>query len=370
MFKVRINDVEVDIPLFVAVGFSKTIAKLISGDDTIRHLDVMINFRNKENINKIVSILRSSSLSLTVSLQNDDDIFDFAEFGICFGNSKFIEHLEINISKLENEGINKDNVLRIIKYKDMFSHFEEKKQYYSKELEFISANFNSFNNDEYFISWCKKSGNEDRVENIVSSDSIRLNCEDDLLSFIIFINEDNNRFMHLLQYVHIEFCTADVCETFMNSIKHSNIIQSRHSIDVVFSFLSGLISHKRSIQPDINKLKTRYPKEEIKRIQKISQHKTYFAPVKEEPSDFESNIFKAAEKGKLTSVQYLIEQRNISYEEKDCNEQSLLNIASQFGHLLVVKYLHEEWHADVEAKNKWGNTPINIASENGHLEVV
>ena len=49
----------------------------------------------------------------------------------------------------------------------------------------------------------------------------------------------------------------------------------------------------------------------------VSHQKTHFSRVTEKPADFENDICKAAEKGKLTSVQYLIEQCHANVEAKD-----------------------------------------------------
>ena len=41
-----------------------------------------------------------------------------------------------------------------------------------------------------------------------------------------------------------------------------------------------------------------------------------FLPIKEKPKDYEKDIFKACEEGKLTSVQWLIEQENVDKYKK------------------------------------------------------
>ena len=70
------------------------------------------------------------------------------------------------------------------------------------------------------------------------------------------------------------------------------------------------------------------------------------------PDDFVDDIHKAAEKGKLTSVQYLVEQRiRTKVEAKDDYGNTPLILASWEGHLDVVKYLVEQCHANVEAKD-------------------
>ena len=110
-------------------------------------------------------------------------------------------------------------------------------------------------------------------------------------------------------------------------------------------------------------------KKENERLKKPAT-KMVFTPVTEKPEDFESDICKAAEEGKLSSVQYLVEQCHANVEAKDEDGNTPIIWASEKGHLEVVKYLHEECHANAEAKDKNGYTPIICASWSGRLEVV
>ena len=70
-------------------------------------------------------------------------------------------------------------------------------------------------------------------------------------------------------------------------------------------------------------------KKEIETLKKKTKEtKTYFPPVTEKPSDFESDICEAAEEGKLTSVQYLVEQCHADVETKDDDGRTPINYAS------------------------------------------
>ena len=110
---------------------------------------------------------------------------------------------------------------------------------------------------------------------------------------------------------------------------------------------------------------------EINYQQKIDELKNEIEELKKSTFfDFESDIHKAAENGKLSSIKYLVEQCRVNVETKDSDGRTPLYIASREGHLEVVKYLVEQCHADVEAKNVNGATPLYLASENSHLDVV
>jgi hypothetical protein len=101
-----------------------------------------------------------------------------------------------------------------------------------------------------------------------------------------------------------------------------------------------------------------------------SQKRTIFEPVTEQPSDFEANIYKAAEEGKLSSIQYLFEQCSTDVKVQNKEEWTPLHFASAYGKTDVVKYLFEQCQVNVEVQNKDGCTPLHLASRYGYIEVV
>ena len=101
---------------------------------------------------------------------------------------------------------------------------------------------------------------------------------------------------------------------------------------------------ERDYEHEILDLKKEIEKQKLK-------PKPAFPPITEIPSDFVNDICKAAQEGKLTSVQWLIEQCHADVETKDNNGYTPINFASRNGHLEVVKYLRKQCHADVETNN-------------------
>ena len=108
---------------------------------------------------------------------------------------------------------------------------------------------------------------------------------------------------------------------------------------------------------------------ELKQQNEKLKKTTMFPPVTEEPYDFERSLVKAAEKGKLSSVQYLVEKYHISVETSNYRNQTPIGIAAEKGNLFMIKYLYEYCHANAEAKDSDGYTPIYYASEKGYLDV-
>ena len=56
-FRISLNNESVDIPLLLAAGFSTKVTKLLFEENTARNMEININFRNKDNISKILAIL-------------------------------------------------------------------------------------------------------------------------------------------------------------------------------------------------------------------------------------------------------------------------------------------------------------------------
>ena len=72
---------------------------------------------------------------------------------------------------------------------------------------------------------------------------------------------------------------------------------------------------------------------------KTDEIKEYFSSkFSDKPSDFESEIYKAISKGKLTSVRYLVERYHTKLPKK------VISVASSYGYLDIVEYLKEKLH--------------------------
>ena len=155
----------------------------------------------------------------------------------------------------------------------------------------------------------------------------------------------------LLNVIKIEEATLEECIEILSKFKHSQICRQTSKL-----FKEEKELPERDYEREINELK------------KELQTKIKQGIVK--PSDFESDICKAAEEGKLTSIKYLVKQCHADVETKDWCGYTPINNASSNGHLDVVKYLYKKCHANVETRDDCGCTPISCASYKGNLEVV
>ena len=111
--------------------------------------------------------------------------------------------------------------------------------------------------------------------------------------------------------------------------------------------------------------------DEIKQMKEfIDRHNLYYVPlIKSKPLDFERNIHKACEEGKLSSVQYLIEHEHIDKNLRNEEGYCPIHIACWKGHLPIVRYLIEIQNVNKEENDNNRSTPLMFAVSNS-LEVV
>jgi hypothetical protein len=133
----------------------------------------------------------------------------------------------------------------------------------------------------------------------------------------------------VLSVVELKEATFEECVQIVSSLKSSPICVRLGDL-----YAENEMMPERDYEHEILKLE-----QEIEELKK--QRRTIFKPVTQRPSDFEDDIHKAAGKGKLTSVQYLIEQCQIDVEAKDKKGWTPLHCASGKGHIKIVEYLIE-----------------------------
>ena len=114
-----------------------------------------------------------------------------------------------------------------------------------------------------------------------------------------------------------------------------------------------------------------YLKQKIKELDPNQQciEMTEFPDMTEEPSDLELDIIKACEKGKLSSIRWLIEKECIDPNITNNEKENLIFIAAKTGNLPIVQYFIEKQIFDIDVKGDRDLTPLYCALENGHQHV-
>ena len=115
----------------------------------------------------------------------------------------------------------------------------------------------------------------------------------------------------------------------------------------------------------------------IKELKEFGEE--FDTPVSTPPLDFEPNIHKAAEYGKLSSVRYLIETKNANIFAKTNKKKNYpLHFACLNGHLNVIQYLinyaknHQFFRnlPIIEMPNKDGISPLDNVISKGYIHII
>ena len=208
------------LPTIIAASFSSNIASTIVNDPTVNEFNFSVPTNSSESLNKIKSVLCDQA---SVTINNDDDINSFAEFGIAIDNDEFINPLNAKLEKDSSE-INKENVVRILKSKKVFKIKEMK-----KETDFIAEHFKEMSQREDFVGFSSDASNASIVDDIIGSNKLSIESEDMLLSFLMTINKSNsleNISTELFNRVFIEYCSPEKCEEFLSFV--CNLIQQKN----------------------------------------------------------------------------------------------------------------------------------------------
>ena len=128
IFTIKINErFKIELPLIVASSFSSLITKTIKNDPTANELRISLKSCMQESLNKIKSVLCQNS---KVSLNEENDIYTFAEFGLSIENKDFVEPLNTQLAKDVSE-MNEDSVVQILSSKKTFNIKDMKQETHS-----------------------------------------------------------------------------------------------------------------------------------------------------------------------------------------------------------------------------------------------
>ena len=89
----------------------------------------------------------------------------------------------------------------------------------------------------------------------------------------------------------------------------------------------------------------------------------------QKPENFEEDLGKAALKGDLPSVRYLIEVMGVDKNQADKDGTTAVHWAAFTNQLEVLKYLVDDQHCPIDAKTNNGNTPLHVASVTSSIDV-
>ena len=237
---IHINKIKtIKLPLILAIASSSLISQQLHSDITQRefYLNSSISIDNSL-YNKIEDALKMKE----IQLENENEIYKFAKFGQEIGNDQFM--LPFNKYCEEAEEICDKNI-----YIDILKHKISLKTPIlecSKEINFIAKYFLDLENKLYELG--KDINNLEIIQEIIKSDSLVLESEDNLLNFVLKLCGFNKAYESLFEYVWLEYCSVDSVKTFIGYVQE-NIFTSVNSIWAINCINRRLIQEIIPLQP-------------------------------------------------------------------------------------------------------------------------
>ena len=210
------NKFKVDVPNILICAISKRIAEAINNDPTLKEFSFNVNF-NEEINEEFFKKIKDVFLLEKITLNSDEEVENFARFGNAIGCDMLLtpikERLQILAPSLTTE-----NVLQIVEKKISLeiNDFEDEIKIIGEKFETMIENIINFVQTEDNLK------HHQFIASLLQSNSLYLTSEDNLLDFIINLSDINNCYNDLIQYVHLEFCSNEEVEKFLNYAKKWN----------------------------------------------------------------------------------------------------------------------------------------------------
>lgn len=190
-FTFIVNGEEIKTNRLISELLSPKICQLHSYDPTADRF--YINTKSRGDFSKLIKLINFETSSIS-----DDELPFFIEVLDILKNDNINIELNNNNKELSN-----DNVITILQQHEEHRHFY--KANIDHEIEFISNHISDLIREqrEKFISL-----GVDTLKDIISHRSLRLENEDELLEFVNFLYQNDNRFCELYESVLFENATS------------------------------------------------------------------------------------------------------------------------------------------------------------------
>ena len=218
------NSKEIKIPLLVAVSFSSLISQMLINDSLMTEFyveDHSLDDIQDNIIDKLIELLNLKEIQL-----ENEEISQLAKLGKVLGSKELIQPYLNKIKEYE-QNLNDENVISLIKQKHSFDIPIEE---FNSEVLFISSKFSNF--VDQLIDLSKDIKYYNVIESIVKNENLQLQTENELLSFILKLSEQDNIYELLFQYVWLEYCSIGTIKQFIEYID-KNICKDNHIKSII-----------------------------------------------------------------------------------------------------------------------------------------
>ena len=194
------------------------------------------------------------------------------------------------------------------------------------------------------------------------------NTAEYLMDFVCSIcnahQNDPNLHIFLESIPSLDCLTSEDITTILSQFKNIPICNQLGSIRMKMSTLP-ILDFEDQIKQRDNQIQ-----ELQKTIESLSLQLRQTIDDMEKPIDFEPDIFKACENGKLSSIQYLVHKEPGCELKRDSKGDLPLHTACRFNKLNIVMYFIQKMNMNIELTNNSGFTPLHCACFKNNLETI
>ena len=206
---IHINEeLQIQLPLFIAAGYSTVISNQLNADSSQTDFYLTSNYTRPfatEFYNKLTRVLNLQE----VIIENDDEIFNFAECGKSFGCDLFIQPLRNKINETK-ENPTTENVFQSLKLKIWCKMPPSECE---PELGFIASEFDA--TKQQLLQMSDNFEFEPFLEAILKHNSLSLQDEDSLLSFVMTLCRKHSEYLYFFENVYLEHCSHQKLREFL-----------------------------------------------------------------------------------------------------------------------------------------------------------
>ena len=241
VFIIKLNDVEIRIPLEFAVSISNKIADLLEEDELIRTIDVNLRFINSKSKKIISDVFQHfPDGQIQIDEEFEDIIHDLALFGKKIGCEAFVLPFVNYYSKNNFEKINQENVLSLFE----ISTCEEASLIFNQQINFIASHFDVLAEDKKFIESCSKESNESMVDALLSNENLKIKHESQLFQFVLKLSKNRSDLDYLFKYVKLDYCEKEDSDLFVEYLTTKEEFQSYRMNSILQCIQSRLCIHE------------------------------------------------------------------------------------------------------------------------------
>ena len=351
VFTFNVKDKTYVIPKIYAI-LSSTILDEFQNNKTISIFNIDIDDPNNLFKN-IISLFQGES----IVIYPDEYLFYIQIISILK-----IESIYPQLQTLFNKELKFDNCIDYLNYKHSFNFST------NDEVDFISKNFSEFKTKDILNI------EKDTLIQILNNKSLIIKNEDNFFRLIEEINQNNQDYKFMFDYIHYENLSKDILNdsTFKNMKFNSDIVKKLILIiqEYHHHINEFLIQNKFKKEYQETFVEFCFFKNDIKLIESLLKLKDFDFNLK---YDNQTLLIHAIEKGNIEIIKLLINNPKVDINQKlnyGWFEKNALIYAIEKGNLDIIKLLLNNPKININQKFNGDKNALIYAIEKGNLDII